>query len=133
MDKQDKTHYKCQTTENSYIDNIFVVFSNSFLITKIRQYILDNNIELPIVLDVGCYNGRLMQYLIQNRIFVNYIGLDIRNDYLESSQVKNRKDVKLLCEDISKQTSIENETIDIITSTEVFEHMSEEDAKKIIY
>ncbi len=117
-------NYKCQTSPVSYIDSLFVIFSQSFLINGIGKYMSDKKTTNKIdVLEIGCYNGRLMNFLIQNRIFVNYIGIDIRQDYLNLSTVANRKDVKLLCIDASKKLPMKEKSMDIVCMTEVLEHL----------
>lgn len=128
--------YKCQTSEDSFIDSLFIVFNQSVLVTRIRQYIISTGITKPTVLEIGCYNGRLMKFLIQSMTFVNYIGVDVRNDYLEKSSIKNRNDVALICCDATLEIPIDDNSVDICVSSEVLEHINEEkwaDLLRIIY
>ena len=117
--------YKCQTSDDSYIDSLFIIFSQSFLINVIGRYMRVANVEKPNILEIGCFNGRLMKFLLQSRIFVNYTGIDVRNDYIERSSLK-RDDAKLLCEDITQTISVPDNSIDVCVSTEVLEHIKEE-------
>lgn len=126
--------YKCQTQGNeSYIDNQFIIFSQSYLLEKIRLFtkknapFTQNTKDRANILELGCYNGRLMHFLTQAWTFVNYTGVDVRSDYLETSMVAKRKDVTLLCEDVTKGLSVPDDSMDMIVSSEVIEHLNESD------
>lgn len=120
---------KCQTTDEfSFIDSLFTVFERSFAIEQIRKYIEKNKIK-PIVMDIGCYKGQLFSYLIQNRIFVDYIGLDIRKDYLEKSILK-RKDVWLIEQDITEPFYFKD--VDIVVCLEILEHIEQSKINQVI-
>lgn len=131
--------YKCQTQGNeSYIDNQFIIFSQSYLLEKIRLFVKkngpfpQNNKERPNVMELGCYNGRLMHFMTQLWTFVNYTGVDVRKDYLETSMVANRKDTTLLCEDVTVGLSVPDDSIDMIVSSEVIEHLNAADLPNVM-
>ncbi len=130
--------YKCQTQgKESYIDNQFVIFSQSYLIAAIQKFIkgktFPGNVkERPNVLELGCYNGRVMHFMTQLWTFVNYIGVDVRKDYLDTSLVAKRKDVTFLCEDVTKGLTVPDKSQDIIVSAEVLEHINASDLKGVM-
>jgi SAM-dependent methyltransferase len=134
-----KNPYKCQIQgTESYIDNQFVIFSQSYLINAIQEFnkgkSYPSNTKGRInVLDLGCYNGRVMHFLTQVWTFANYTGVDVRRDYLERSFVARRKDVTLLCEDITKGLSIPDESQNIIVSSEVLEHIKASDLENVMH
>ena len=131
--------YKCQTKgKESYVDNQFIIFSQSYLLEKLRLFTKkcgpfpNNNKQRANVLELGCYNGRLMHFMTQLWIFVNYTGVDVRKDYLETSIVGGRKDVNLLCEDVTKGLSVPDDSIDMIVSSEVLEHLNAADLPNVM-
>jgi len=131
--------YKCQTQGNeSYIDNQFIIFSQSYLLEKVRLFtkanapFSQNNKQRPNVLELGCYNGRLMHFMTQLWTFVNYTGVDVRKDYLDTSMVAKRKDTTLLCEDVTKGLSVPDDSIDMIVSSEVIEHLNAADLPNVM-
>lgn len=131
--------YKCQTQgTESYIDSQFIIFSQSYLLESIRKFInekgpfIQNNNQRANVLELGCYNGRLMHFMTQLWQFVNYTGVDVRKDYLDTSMVANRKDTTLLCEDVTKGLSVQDNSIDMIVSSEVIEHLNASDLPSVL-
>ena len=129
-----KKQYKCQLQgKESFIDTQFITFSQTYLMnaiiefTKGKKY-LENVKERANILDLGCYNGRVMHFLTQVWIFVNYTGIDVRPEYIQSSYVAGRKDVKLLCEDVTEGLTVADNSQDMIVSAEVLEHI---DADKL--
>ena len=84
------------------------------------------------LLELGCYNGRVMQYMVQQMIFVSYTGVDVTQKYLAQSPVQRRKDVTLLCEDVTKGLSVADGSQDMIISSEVLEHINPDDLPGVI-
>jgi SAM-dependent methyltransferase len=129
-----KKQYKCQLQgKESFIDSQFVTFSQTYLMNAIIDFIkgkeyLENVKSRANILDLGCYNGRVMHFLTQVWIFVNYTGVDVRKEYIQSSYIAGRKDVKLLCEDVTEGLSVADNSQDMIVSAEVLEHI---DADKL--
>jgi 2-polyprenyl-3-methyl-5-hydroxy-6-metoxy-1,4-benzoquinol methylase len=130
--------YKCQTQgTESYIDNQFIIFSQSYLLESIRSHVskksYTNNVKgRPNVMELGCYNGRLMHFMTQVWMFCNYTGVDVRKDYLETSMVANRKDTTLLCEDVTQGLSVPDNSQDVIVSSEVLEHLNSSDLPAVM-
>ena len=104
------SQYKCQVQgKESYIDNQFVIFSQSYLMNQVQIYNKENGHTTKNrvnLLELGCYNGRVMHFMTQQMLFVNYTGVDVTQKYLAHSPVANRKDVTLLCEDVTKGLSV---------------------------
>ena len=125
------SQYKCQVQgKESYIDNQFVIFSQSYLMNQVQIYNKEkghttkNRVQL---LELGCYNGRVMHFMTQQMLFVDYTGVDVTQKYLAHSPVARRKDVTLLCEDVTKGLSVADNSQDMIISSEVLEHINPED------
>lgn len=121
-----ETSYKCQTSLDSFVDSMFIVFVQSYLVNAVQKFCSENNKtskDRARVLDIGCFNGRLFQFMVQQRTFVEYTGVDVRRDYIDSSPYGRRKDVTLLCEDVTEGLSVPRESIDIAVSSEVLEHI----------
>ena len=130
------SQYKCQVQgKESFIDNLFVVFSQAYLINQVQQYHVEkghdtkNRVNL---LELGCYNGRVMHFMTQQMLFVNYTGVDVTQKYLAHSPVASRKDVTLLCEDATKGLSVADGSQDMIISSEVLEHINPDDLPGVI-
>jgi len=138
LKNQVKNPYKCQIQgKESYIDNQFVIFSQSYLINSIIEFnkgktFTGNKKDRINILDLGCYNGRVMHFLTQVWTFVNYIGVDVRRDYLERSPVIKRSDVTLLCEDVTLGLSIPDNSQNMIVSSEVLEHIRADKLKIVM-
>ena len=65
-------------------------------------------------------------------IFVSYTGVDVTQKYLAQSPVQRRKDVTLLCEDVTKGLSVADGSQDMIISSEVLEHINPDDLPGVI-
>ncbi len=128
-----KEQYKCQlaSEQASFVDSLCVVFSQGYLLKAIEDISIKSVDELKVT-EVGCYNARLMNFLLQRKVFVEYIGIDIREKYLNSSELKNHNKVTLLCEDITDKLSISSNSQDVVTCSEVLEHLDKEDLTKTI-
>ena len=130
------SQYKCQVQgKESFIDNLFVIFSQSYLINKVQEYHKEkghDNKNRVKLLELGCYNGRVMHFMTQQMLFVSYTGVDVTQKYLAHSPVQRRKDVTLLCEDVTKGLSIPDGSQDMIISSEVLEHINPEDLPAVI-
>jgi SAM-dependent methyltransferase len=123
------TQYKCQVQgKESIIDNMFVIFSQSYLMNAVTKRVNElqcNNTNNKLaLLELGCYNGRVHHFLIQQMIVTSYTGVDVRKDYLDHSIVASRKDATLLCEDVTQGLSVPDESQDMIISSEVLEHIN---------
>ena len=125
------SQYKCQVQgQESFIDNMFVIFSQSYLINAVSKRVAalgKNNTDNKLALmELGCYNGRVHHFLVQQMTVTQYTGVDVRKDYLDNSVVARRKDATLLCEDVTQGLSVPKNSQDMIISSEVLEHINAE-------
>lgn len=123
------SQYKCQVQgQESFIDNMFVIFSQSYLINSVTKRVAElkkNNTDNKLALmELGCYNGRVHHFLVQQMTVTQYTGVDVRKDYLDNSVVSRRKDATLLCEDVTQGLSVPKGSQDMIISSEVLEHIN---------
>jgi len=128
-----KEQYKCaiSSKQASFVDSVFTVFSQGYLANSIEK--LDSVAARKLsVAEIGCYNARLMNFLIQRKVEVFYTGVDARQEYLNESELKDHKDVVLLVADVTESLPIDNESQDIIVCSEVIEHLDEEDLPEAI-
>lgn len=121
--------YKCQVQGNeSFIDNMFVIFSQGYLINAVTKRVVelgkDNKDNKLNLMELGCYNGRVHHFLVQQMVVTNYTGVDVRQDYIDHSVVARRKDATLLCEDVTAGLSVADNSQDMIISSEVLEHIN---------
>jgi len=107
---------------------MFVIFSQSYLINAVVKRVAElgkNNTDNKLALmELGCYNGRVHHFLIQQMTVTQYTGVDVRKDYLDNSVISRRKDAKLLCEDVTQGLSVPKGSQDMIISSEVLEHIN---------
>lgn len=122
---------------DSFVDNLYVIFNQSYMVNAIEKYIKDSQEEFtsknkPRVLEIGCFTGRLRTFITQQRIFVNYTGIDVRQDYIDNHTLGNRKSVKMLCEDVTDEISVESDSVDVCVCSEVLEHIDQEKYPRIL-
>jgi predicted SAM-dependent methyltransferase len=75
---------------------------------------------------MGCANMLAYNAFKILRAYPNYIGVDIRKDYLLRSNCKNRKDVLGMCADLTKPLPIKSDSIAAVILSEVVEHLTYE-------
>ncbi len=130
------SQYKCQVQgKESFIDNQFVIFSQAYLINAVQEFCNlygHDSKNRARVLELGCYNGRVMHFMTQQMLFVNYTGVDVTQKYLTHSPVQRRKDVTLLCEDVTQGLSVANGSQDMVICSEVLEHINAPDLPGVI-
>ena len=85
--------------------------SFKFIVEKASEFI--NSIHNPSILDIGCATGDLVYYL--SKIFpqAKCVGLDVRNDLLESAR-KEVPHIKFILSDISNKNTLPNEKFDVV-------------------
>jgi SAM-dependent methyltransferase len=128
-----KEQHKCQVSSKqaSFVDSMFSVFSQGFLVNAIDKISKASAHRLKVT-EIGCYNARLMNFLIQRKIEVDYIGVDIRRDYLCESELIDHERVSLFCADITDFMSVRNNSQDVVVCSEVFEHLDADDLPKAV-
>lgn len=95
----DRKIHKCQVqgseTQQSFIDNLYVVFSNSFAVRWVAKATSEHGGEKLRVLEIGCYDGRLIKQMMDAFVFfAHYTGVDINQKYLD--RAPKRKDSEFL-------------------------------------
>jgi len=114
---------KNQTTKGLY-DTLFGVFERNWSAIKAYESLKDPKND--IVLEMGCADMPLFESFKVMRMFPNYIGVDIRKDYLSAAAPRNRKDVLAICADLTKPLPIKDESISAIAIDEVIEHIPQD-------
>ncbi|AEV70261.1 class I SAM-dependent methyltransferase [Acetivibrio clariflavus] len=86
-----------------------------------RFEIFTSNVDIKNkkILDVGCGLGNLLEYLIDKGINIEYTGVDILEDMIESVKRKNLPG-KFYCMDIFKQHPFERKSFDIVYTSGIF-------------
>jgi len=115
---------KRQADQEGIYDGLFGAFERTW--GALHSFNAMEDHKNDVILEMGCaeipiYNAYKMQ-----RTYPNYIGVDIRRDYLISSKFKNRKNVLALCADITKPLPIKPGTISAVVLSETVEHLSYE-------
>jgi len=125
-----KKHQKMQKfgETESFVDSMFIALSQSYLINSIMTYWKendgDNKHNKLSVMELGCYNGRLMQFLIQFMTVPEYTGVDINKKYFENTKMWRRKDTTFIEADITQGLEqVKDNSQDMIVSSEVLEHI----------
>jgi len=108
-----------------------MVFSQGYLANAIEVIAKQSNSTIKVT-EIGCYNARLMNFLIQRKVVVSYTGVDIRKEYLDESELIDHPHVTLLNEDAIHYLSIPKESQDVVVSSEVLEHIDEVDLKDLL-
>lgn len=114
----------------TFTDNCFVVFSQGYLIEQVRKFNTERGSwsgkkgNQPRILDIGCYDGRLFSFMNQSWVYTDYVGIDYQQKYLDMSFAKQSERYKLMqCDVTDKGLPFDDESFDIVVSSEVFEHI----------
>ena len=115
---------KHQITAGNVYNEIFTLFERAWTGQQVINFVGD--IKNDVILEMGCAEIAIYNVFKQFYIYPNFIGVDIRRDYLQSSIFKKRKDVLAMCADLTKPLPIKDNSIAIVILTEVIEHLSYE-------
>lgn len=126
-------HYITQIFDSgeNYKSYINWPFSFEYFITLRTINKTLDKINCKNYLDVGCGDGRLINYLASKKKKINFHGID--NDLRSISWAKNfnnLKNVKFKCQDISK---LKKSNFDLISLIEVLEHIEPKKLKKFCH
>lgn len=112
------------------IDSIFHLFERNWAAHGAYSAMTDPTNE--IILELGCAEQPLYEAFKVNYTYPNYIGMDIRADYLSNSPHRGRKDVIAAAVDLNGPVPLKDESISQVILNEVLEHLSEETNKHIL-
>jgi len=90
----------------------------------LNPYELSNKI----ILDIGCNEGDLVDFLNINNVSFSYIGIDI--NFISLLSAKNKNLTVVQCDLNNKALPFKDNSVDIVVCTEVLEHLI--NPKKII-
>lgn len=116
---------KKQIDDDGVYNSLFTSFERTWSAKQAFEALGDPAQE--IVLEMGCADMSIFKCFKMTLTFPNYIGIDIRRDYLEAATSRNRKDVVTLCADLTKTLPIKDSSISSIIISEVIEHLTYED------
>lgn len=75
------------------------------------------------ILEIGCEQGNLLDYLIKKFPANNYYGSDISSEALKNAKIKLDNNITLIQNDITKNINLELPKLDVLICTEVLEHI----------
>lgn len=75
------------------------------------------------ILDFGCGNGRLLEFIYGENLQVDYTGIDISKELIEIAKNKYQKEKFLVIKNENK-IPFENEQFDLVASIAVFHHFT---------
>lgn len=113
---------KRQAETGGMYDSLFEAFERTW--GAIKSYESMSDPKTDVVLEMGCAEMPIYSSFKMMRMYPNYIGVDIRRDYLLSSKHRNRKDVLALCADVTRPLPIKEGTISAVVLSEVVEHLT---------
>lgn len=119
-----KSH-KTAVCERGPLDIFFDAFERTWGANAVIKSL--NNPQEDIVLELGCSETNIYDCFSRSRVFPNYIGMDIRKDFLGMSKQKNRKDALLFCADLTKKLPLKDASVQSIVMMEFIEHITRED------
>jgi SAM-dependent methyltransferase len=91
-------------------------------ITKYKEWFLDNILEHWVVLDVGCNTGLMPEVMSQKATFV--YGIEIEEKHIEVAKNLRQKDnIEYICADATTYDYSECTPVDIVTLSNVLEHI----------
>lgn len=112
----------CAEGEASTTDSLFEIFERAWSANQTQKLVKD--VKNEIVLEMGCADLRTYNSFKAIRFYPNFIGVDIRSDYLKNNKTKSRKDVLAICADITKNVPLKDEIASVIILSEVIEHLT---------
>jgi len=115
---------KTEAIRGGMYDSLFEAFERTWSAHQ-SIHSLENYKE-DIILEMGCANMSIYGTFKAMHAYPNYIGVDIRRDYLLSSEHRNRKDVIGMCADLMQPLPIKDGSISAIIISEVVEHLTYE-------
>lgn len=113
---------KRQANIGGVYDSLFEVFERTWGAIQSFESLEDPKNE--IILEMGCAEIPIYNAYKASRMYPNFIGVDIRKDYLELSDYSKRKDVVAICADLTQPLPIKDGSISAIVMSEFVEHIT---------
>ena len=119
------SYEKIQNT--NFITRYLHSYRYSWILSVFKKLSREINNRQITVVDIGCGTCKLFEVLNENYLSINYIGIEPRGDFVETSierynSMSNFKIIKGCAEAIIPNI---NEKIDVFTGLESFEHIPE--------
>ncbi len=115
---------KTEAVTGGMYDSLFEAFERTWSANKSFTSLKDHKNE--VILEMGCADMSLYNTFKAMHTYPNYIGIDIRRDYLLSGANRHRKNVIGMCADLMKPLPIKSDSISAIVISEVIEHLTHE-------
>lgn len=115
---------KTMAVAGGMYDSLFETFERTW--SALQSIKAMSNPKEDVVLEMGCADMSLYSTFKSIRAYPNYIGVDIRRDYLLNSRYKSRVDALGLCADLMEPLPIKDASIAAVVISEVVEHLTHE-------
>jgi len=83
------------------------------------------------ILDLGCGNARFLKFLSENKISINYLGVDSNDSFIESNKKKFPNDNFLKVDFINTEKVILDHQFDAVVGFGITHHIPSKDFRKI--
>lgn len=113
---------KRQANPGGTYDSLFEAFERTW--GALHSYQAMRDPKNDIILEMGCANMLIYNAFKMMRMYPNYIGIDIRRDYLTNADHRHRKDVVGLCADLTLPLPVKDQTVSAVVLSEVVEHLT---------
>ncbi len=123
---EDKTKYEKLQNKN-FITKFLQSYRYAWILSIFKKLAKEVNYKPITVVDIGCGTCKLFQVLNETSLLINYIGIDINENYLDLaykrySGIENFQIIKGSAEEIIPNL---DQKIDIFTALESLEHIPE--------
>jgi SAM-dependent methyltransferase len=79
-----------------------------------------------VMLEIGCAEMGVWNCFRATRQYPNYVGVDIRRDYLRMAEERHRPDCLAICADLTTTWPFKDTSFDSVVTAEVLEHIPRE-------
>lgn len=115
---------KTEAVTGGMYDSLFEAFERTWSAHQGIRALTDYKSD--VILEMGCAYMSLYNTFKAMHAYPNYIGVDIRRDYLLSAEARNRKNVVGLCADLMEPLPIRSDSVACVVLSEVVEHLTHE-------
>ena len=115
---------KTEAVTGGMYDSLFEAFERTWSANQSVRALADYRSD--VILELGCAHMSLYNTFKAMHAYPNYIGVDIRRDYLLAAEARGRKNVVGLCADLMEPLPIRSDSVAAIVISEVVEHLTHE-------